>query len=125
MGARYVDELRLSDPVARRVGRFFADLMVTLAEDGVGGAESADAIRALWRSRTAGDGPASLELDAETLVHGIGAVAIGLAEELVAARRAAGTADVTLMDVWLEVVGALEVVCLDDVGSDGDVVDLP
>ena len=120
-----MDELRLSDPVARRVGRFFADVMVTLAEDGVGGAESADAIRALWQSRTAGDGPATLELDAETLVHGIGAVAIGLAEELVAARRAAGTADVTLMDVWLEVVGALEVVGLDDVGSDGDVVDLP
>jgi hypothetical protein len=120
-----VDELRLSDPVARRLGRFFADLMAALAEDGVGGAESADAIRALWQSRATANGPATHEPDPAALVHGIGAVAIGLADELVAARRAAGTADATLMDVWLEVVGALEVVCLDDVGSDGDVVDLP
>jgi hypothetical protein len=120
-----VDDLRLSDPVARRLGRFFADLMVTLAEDDVGGADSADAIRALWQSGTSGEGTATLELDAETLVHGIGAVAIGLAEELVAARRAAGTADVTLMAVWLEVASALDEVCLDEVESDGDVVDLP
>jgi hypothetical protein len=119
-----VDELRLSDPVAQRLGRFFADLMVTLAEDGACGAESAAAVRALWQSRTSGGGPASLELDAETLVHGIGAVAVALAEELVAARRDAGAIDVTLTDVWSEVVRALEPVRLDDVGSGGGVIDL-
>ena len=120
-----MDELRLADPVARRVGRFFADLMVTLAEDGVDGAESADAVRALWHSRTSGEGPAILELDAETLVHGIGAVAVALAEELVTARRDSGGTDVTLTDVWSEVLRALEPARLDDVGSGGGVVDRP
>jgi hypothetical protein len=116
-----VDELGLSDPVAQRLGRFFADLMVTLAEDGVAGAESADAVRALWQSRTSAGVPATLELDAEILVHGIGAVAVALAEEVVAARRAAGIPDVTLTDVWLDVVLALTPERLDDVESGGGI----
>ena len=78
-------------PSPDRLGRFFADLMVTLSEDGVGGDDAADAVRALWQSRTPGDAAASPELDAATLVHGIGAVAVALAEEVVAARRAAGS----------------------------------
>jgi hypothetical protein len=119
-----VDELRLSDPVARRVGRFFADLMVTLAEDGVGGAESAEAIGALWRTRSHEDGPAGLELDAGTLVHGIGAIAVALADDLVAARRAAGSPDLVPADVWREVVRALDPEGLDDAGSGGGVIDL-
>jgi hypothetical protein len=120
-----VDDLRLSDPVARRLGRFFADLMVTLAEDGTGGAEAADAVRALWESRTSGNGPASPEPDTATLVHGIGAVAVALAEEVVAARRVAGDIDVTVTDVWLEVVGAFEPARLGDVGSGSGAIDLP
>lgn len=120
-----MDDLCLADPFARRLGRFFADLMVTLAEDGVGGAESAEAVRDLWQSRTAGGGPGSPEVDAETVVHGIGAVAVALAEEVVAARRAAGASDVTVMDVWLEVRRALEPEGLDDVGSGSGVSDLP
>jgi hypothetical protein len=120
-----VDELRLSDPVARRLGQFFADLMVTLTEDGVGGDEAADAVRALWQSRTVGDGPASTELDAATLVHGIGAVAVALAEEVVAARRVTGATDVTVTDVWLEVGRALEPERLDDIGSGSGAIDLP
>jgi hypothetical protein len=121
-----VDELRLSDPVARRLGRFFADLMVTLAEDGVGGAESAEAIGTLWQTQTPTNrvGPAGFELDAETLVHGIGAVAIALADELVAVRRAAGAPDLTATDVWQEVARALDQGRLDDVGAD-EVIDLP
>ena len=120
-----MDKLCLSDPVAQRLGRFFADLMVTLAEDGMGGAESADSVRALWRTWPSGEGPASLDQDADTLVHGIGAVAVALAEEVVAARRAAGAADVTVTDVWLEVGRALEPELLDDVGSGNGVIDLP
>jgi hypothetical protein len=118
-----VDDLRLADPVARRVGRFFADLMVTLAEGGVGGAESAEAIGRLWQSRAHAAGPAGLELDAETLVHGIGAVAVALADELVAARRAAGSPDLMPADVWHEVVRALDPEPLDDAAS-GGVIDL-
>ena len=120
-----MDELRLSDPIAQQLGRFFADLMVTLAEDGVGGGEATDAVRALWQSRTSGDAPAGPELDAATLVHGIGAVAVALAEEVVAARRAAGTTDVTVTGVRLEVVGALQPARLDDVGSGSGAIDLP
>jgi hypothetical protein len=119
-----VDELRLSDPVARRVGRFFADLMVTLAEDGVGGAESAEAIGRLWQTRANDGGPAGLELDAEALVHGIGAVAVALADDLVAVRRAAGSPDLTSADVWQEVVRALDPERLDDAGAGGGVIDL-
>ena len=98
--------------------------MVTLAEDGAGGAEAADAVRALWRAGR----PATAwqpELDAATLVHGIGAVAVALAEEVVAARRAAGATELTVTDVWLEVVGALEPERLGDVGSGSSVIDLP
>ncbi len=119
-----MDELRLSDPVARRVGRFFADLMVTLAEDGIGGTESAEAIGRLWRTQAHEGGPGRLELDAETLVHGIGAVAVALADDLVAARRAAGSPDLMPADVWQEVVLALDPEGLDDAGSGGGVIDL-
>jgi hypothetical protein len=114
-----VDELRLADPVARRVGRFFADLMVTLADDGTDPAESAEAISALWRSSAPEGGPSDLDLDAESLVHGVGAVAIALADELVAARRAAGAVHVTAADVWVEVALALEPERVDDT-ADGD-----
>ena len=99
--------------------------MVTLAEDEVGGDEATDAVRALWQSRTSGDAPASPELDAPTVVHGIGAIAVALAEEVVAARRAAGATDVTVTDVWLEVVGALQPARLGDVGSGSGTIDLP
>ena len=112
-----MDELQLSDPVARRVARFFADLMVTLADDGAGAAESADAISTLWSTRTSGAGPAGLELDAETLVHGLGAVAIALADQLVAIRRSAGAGDLTSVDVWAEVARALEPERLQDTGE--------
>ncbi len=120
-----MDQLRLSDPVALRLGRFFADLMVTLADDGVRGAEAADAMRTLWESWTSGDGPATPELDAATLVHGIGAVAVALAEEVVAARRAAGATDTIVTDVWLEVVGALEPARPGDIRFGSGVIDLP
>ena len=120
-----MDELGLSDPVARRLGRFFADLMVTLSEDGVGGDVAADAVRALWQRRTSGDAAASPELDAATLVHGIGAVAVALAEEVVAARRVAGGTDLTVTDVWLEVGRALGAERLGDIGSGSRVIDLP
>ena len=99
--------------------------MVTLAEDGIEGAEAADAVRALWQSRTSGDGPASPQIEAATLVHGIGAVAVALAGEVVAARRKGGTRDVTVTDVWLEVVAALEPARLGDVGFGSGVIDLP
>ena len=120
-----MDKLCLSDPVAQRVGRLFADLMMTLAEDGMAGAESADTVRALWRSRPSGEGLANLDQDPETLVHGIGAVALALAGEVVAARRAAGATDVTTTDVWLEVVGALEPERLGDVDSSSRAIELP
>ena len=58
-------------------------------------------------------------------MHGIGAVAVALAEEVVAARRAAGATDLTITDVWLEVVGALEPERLGDVGSGSRAIDLP
>jgi hypothetical protein len=46
-------------------------------------------------------------------------------EEVVAARRAAGTTDVTVTDVWLEVAGALQPARLDDVGSGSGAIGLP
>ena len=107
------------------ISRFFADLMVTLAKDGAGGAESAAAISTLWQARTNHTGLAGVELDAETLVHGIGAVAIALAGELVAVRRAAGAPDLTHADVWQEIAQALDPERLHDVGSSGGVIDLP
>lgn len=116
-----MDGLRLSDPVARRVGRFFADLMVTLADGEAGAAESAEAISLLWR--TGASEPAGLELDVERLVHGIGAVAVALADELVALRRAVGAPRATSPDVWAEVVGALEPGPLEEAGG-GSVIDL-
>ena len=105
--------------------RPYADGRLGIAEDGIVGAEAADAVRALWQSRTSGNGAASPELDPATLVHGFGAVAVTLAEEVVAARRATGTTDVTVTDVWLEVVGALEPARLADVDSGSGAIELP
>jgi hypothetical protein len=118
-----VDDLCLSDPVAQRVGRLFADLMETLADGGDSGAEAARSVAVLWRSGHSG--PWSVELDPDILVHGIGAVAAALAEELVAARRSAGTPAASVAAVWQEVGTALEPSRPDDLGAGGDVIDLP
>jgi hypothetical protein len=115
-----VNELRLSDPVAQRVGRFFADLMLTLIEDGDRGVATAETVAALWLSPSTGVGPAHLERDAQTLVHGIGAVAAMLAEELTATRRAHGAPDATAADAWREVVTALAATPGGGAGSDAE-----
>jgi len=46
-------------------------------------------------------------------------------EEVVAARRATGATDVTVTDVWLELVGALEPARLADVDSGSGAIELP
>jgi hypothetical protein len=103
-----MDEQHISDVHAQRVGRFFADLMTTLAEDGVEGAESAAAARALWHATQGEQNPRRLDLDPETLVHGLATVTVALAGELVAARRAAGASGTSIADVWRDVRRALE-----------------
>ena len=120
-----MDELHVSDPVARRLGCFFADLMVTLAEDGVQGVQAAEAVRVLWQARASVGGTAGLEMDVETVVHGLAAVAAALADEVVATRRATGSPDVSLADVWLELVCALDQKGPGAAGSLSGGVDLP
>ena len=75
-----MDELLLSDPTARRVARFFADLMLTILGDDhsqrVPPAEAAESISSLWGSQAVAGDPAGTEQRAVTLVHGVGALAI-------------------------------------------------
>jgi hypothetical protein len=102
-----VDDLHLSDADAQRLGRFFADLMLTLAEDGVAGTESAEAMRTLWHPTPGRPSPAHLDLGAETLVHGLGGVAVALAGQLVVERQASGHPGASVSEVWREVGSAL------------------
>jgi hypothetical protein len=102
-----VDDLHLSDADAQRLGRFFADLMLTLAEDGVAGTESAEAMRTLWHATPGHPSPAQLDLGAETLVHGLGGVAVALAGQLVVERQASGHPGASVSEVWREVGSAL------------------
>ena len=94
-----MEHLDISDPDAQRVARFFADLMLTLADDDVGGSESVDLVRTLWRG--------GLGIDIETLVQGVGGVAAALADQLAAERRDAGRADASAAAVWHEIVASL------------------
>jgi hypothetical protein len=103
-----MDELRLSDPDAQRVGRFFADLMLTLAEDGVEGADSADAVRLLWHGMPGQAPTIPLDVGSDTLVHGLGGVAAVLATQLASERRAVGRTGASVGEVWREVGRSLD-----------------
>jgi hypothetical protein len=100
-----MSELEIWKPDAGRLARLFVDLMLTLAEDGVGDIEAVDTISSLWAPRP--DGEAHLEMTRETLVHGLGAVSVALARVLVAEREASGRPDASVAAVWREVEVAL------------------
>jgi hypothetical protein len=119
-----MNELPISDAHTQRLGRFFADLMATLAEDGVEGAESAAAARALWHATQGEQNPRRLDLDSETLVHGLATVSVALAGELVAARRAAGAAGASIADVWRDVRRALEPTACPEADAGTGAIDL-
>jgi hypothetical protein len=112
-----VDELALVDADAQRVARFFADLMLTLAEGGVGGAESAEAVRALWHATSEQVDVTGMELDPQALVHGLVAVAAAIAGQLAAERGAVGAPGASVVAVWQEVGRALDPADSDGVGS--------
>jgi hypothetical protein len=98
-------ELELSSPDAARLARLFVDLMLTLAEDGVGDIESVETITSLWAP---GPGrPPHLDVTPDTLVHGLGAVSVALAHILAAEREASGRLDASVAAVWREVELAL------------------
>src|SRR4051794_23189231 len=103
-----MDDLQLSDPTAQRVARFCADLMLTLAEDGVAGAACAEALSELWHGAGGQVRPAHDGLDVATAVHGLGAVAAALAGQLALERRATGRTGATPAEVWHEVGRALD-----------------
>ena len=119
-----MDELHIPDAQAQRLGRFFADLMATLAEDGVEGADSAAGARALWHATQGEQSPRRVDLDSETLVHGLAAVAVALAQELVAARRAAVAPGSSLAEVWRDVERALEPTAYPEAESAAGAIDL-
>jgi hypothetical protein len=75
---------------APRVGRFFVDLMLTLAEERVSGPESAELVAAVWRRTATGPVDRTGLDEPEILVRGLAVVAAALADRLVAERRAAG-----------------------------------
>ena len=99
------------DPEVVRVGRLFADLMLTLAEDGVGGAEAvtltAPLSAALQAIDLTSEPVKAPRLCPESTVAGLTMVCGLLAEQLVAERRARGQAS-CLATVWSEVLADLE-----------------
>jgi hypothetical protein len=106
-GEGRVDELAIVDPDAQQLARFFVDLMLTMAEGGVEGAESVEAVGALWHGTQDRPSRVGAELDAATLVLGLGAVAAALAGQVVSERRAAGRSGATAADVWGELARAV------------------
>ena len=119
-----MDDVRLSDAGAHRLARFVADLMATLADDGVVGAESAEAASALWHPTPGHASPAGQDLDTATLVHGLIGVSAALVAQLVTERRAAGYDAATSAEVWREVGVALDTAGLDDEETSTGTLDL-
>jgi hypothetical protein len=107
-----MDEAHPHDQDALQVGRLFADLMLTLAEDGVRGAEAVALTTPLATALQ--DLDPTLEPDlqrrltAETTVAGLTLVSGMLAEMLVAERRDRGQSGTSLAAVWTELLAALE-----------------
>ena len=99
------------DPEVVRVGRLFADLMLTLAEDGVGGAEAVTLTAPLSAALQVHDLTAEParppRLCPASTVAGLTMVCGLLAEQLVAERRARGQAS-CLATVWGELLADLE-----------------
>ena len=117
-----MDDVWPADAGAHLVALFFTDLMLTMAEGGVEGTDAALAVRALWHSTQGSASRMSSDLDAETLVHGLGAVAAALADQVVTDRRIAGSSDASVADVWQEVARSFEDAGLGDV-SDVDLTE--
>jgi len=99
------------DPEVVRVGRLFADLMLTLAEDGVGGAEAvtltAPLSAALQTLDLTAEPVRPPRLCPEGTVAGLTMVCGLLADQLVAERRARGQAS-CLATVWSELLADLQ-----------------
>ena len=112
-----MDDMRLVDMDAHRVALFFTDLMLTMAEGGIRGVEAADAVRVLWHGSQADVSRVGSSLEPAVLVHGVGAVAAALAEQLARERRTAGHADASAAEVWQEMADALEHGGRQDVGA--------
>jgi len=98
-------ELELANTDATRLARLFIDLMLTLAEDGVGDIDAVDTISSLWAPRA--DGAPPLDMTPEALVHGLGAISVALARSLAAEREASGHPGASVAAVWREVEAAL------------------
>ena len=98
------------DPQAVRVGRLFADLMLTLAEDGVGGAEAVALTTPLSTALQTIDLTAEPAkppgLCPDSTVAGLTMVCGLLADQLVAERRERGQAS-CLATVWTELLEAM------------------
>jgi hypothetical protein len=107
-----MDEAHPHDRDALQMGRLFADLMLTLAEDGVRGAEAVALTTPLATALQ--DVDRTLEPDlrrrltAETAVAGLTLVSGMLADMLVAERRERGQSGSSLASVWSELLAALE-----------------
>jgi hypothetical protein len=110
-GARQMTDRVVHDPEAVRAGRLFADLMLTLAEDGVSGAEAvalttplSAALQTLDLTTAPQQQP---RLCPETTVAGLTVVCGMLADQLVTERRERGQ-DTCLVSVWSELVAAMQ-----------------
>jgi hypothetical protein len=113
----------MDDPTAHegeslRATRFYVDLMLTLSEDDVHGAEAVDLLRSLWDGQqsvpTIG---ASSVPDVDAKLTAWATIAEALAKMVAAERRDSGRADCSLSDVWRDLQLAI---CADDaVDRDG------
>jgi hypothetical protein len=105
---------------AVRATRFYVDLMVTLSEDDIHGAEAIDLLRPLWGNRPAaatGGTPPETEVDAKLTAWAT--IAEAMAEMVAAERRNSGRADSSLADVWRDLQLAMTQNDEADEGADG------
>ncbi|MGZ4608669.1 MAG: hypothetical protein ACXV4A_04775 [Actinomycetes bacterium] len=93
------------EPHLQRAVRFVADLMGTLAEGDVHGAEAAAQLAGLWAARA----PSAIsDLDTETLLAAFVCVASTLAQMLATERHDAGRSDACSVAVWRDLAPAWE-----------------
>jgi hypothetical protein len=106
---------------AARAERFFVDMMITLAEDQIAGAEAVEMLRPLWADPESSlGGETRLTMDAEAMLTAWARIAGAMAQLLADERRANGRPDSSVTDVWRQLQIAVDPTDDADPAAPGD-----
>jgi hypothetical protein len=107
---------------AARAQRFFVDMMITLTEDRIAGAEAVEMLRPLWADpeATKGGGEHRLKIGADAMLTAWARIAEAMAQLLADERRESGRTDSSVTDVWRQLQIAMDPTDDADPAAPGD-----